>query len=822
MQMFEIDFGAVGNARKALPCFVLRTQHLRRALFAGVALTLFVGTAQAQENQAPAGVSSAESAGAYADEIIVTARRRAESLQNVPVAITAFDEGFLERQNVRDIADLAAYTPGLQVAEGSGGSGGIIYLRGVGSTGAFPLIEQAVVFNLDGVQISTGQILRATELDVEQVEVLRGPQALFFGKNSPGGVISFRTADPGNRFEARVRAGYEFNANEFTTEAMVSGPLSDTVGARLAVAYSAMDGFLRIRSIDATTPFGTANPTQSGRAPDSEQVFARGTLTYRNGPFDARFKLTYIFSNNNYGNGFLQQRVFCSLGVPQILPGVPYPANAAIDDCRADGVTVGGNLSPAFFNADPLIGDDPSGFRRNTQWLASLEMNYDISDNIRLTSVSGYYNADEPQNSQFTFQPIADLVYSVNTTNIEQASQELRLATDFDFPVNLLVGGFYEYSRKQALTGAIFAGTFVGPEDFIQRSDAWSIFAQAGVDITPQLRFSAGARYSEDSKSAEVFVARQRLLGLTQDQISFSDFSPEFTLSYEPNQNLLLFASYKEAFKAGGFDAGLGTGGRLRANPTLGFAYAPERAEGFEGGIRGRFDGGRGRFSLIGYRYEYSDLQYSAFDPATLGLRVTNAAAATIQGLELDFSWRPRAITGLSLRASIGFNDTQFDEFRAGCYSGQTIELGCNLDQAPNGAFSSQDLTGQSLSYAPRWSGSLGLLYERDAGALTLGFSGDMFFSSGYFASLEQAPGSRQDGYATFDLAFRINDRNRLWEVAFIGSNLTNEYALGRAVNVSLTGTNTGRPGPSVLGDVASTVSRGRQFLVQVTRRFGS
>jgi iron complex outermembrane receptor protein len=795
------------------------SRAMRVLLLAGAAMLPLVATPAAAQDSAPQTAATEANEG----DIIVTARRRAESLQNVPVAITAFDANFIQNQAIDTIGDLVSFTPGFTVSEASGGAGGIIYLRGVGSTAAHPLIEQAVAINLDGVQISSGLILRATELDVQQVEVLRGPQALFFGKNSPGGVISFRSADPGDHFEGMVRGGYEFNAREYNLEGMLSGPLGGGWGARLAVSYSGMDGWLKIRSVDAVTPLGTAISTPSNRAPDSTQIFVRGTVTYDDGgPLTGRGKVTYLHAKNRYGNGFYQQRVFCPMGSPQVLPGVASPPAVAIDNCKADGTVVGGSIPASLSSADPLIGNDRDGFRRNTQWLGSLELNYELSDALTLTSVTGYYDVKEPQNSQYTFAPIAALVYSVNDTSISQFTQELRLASDFSGPFNFLAGGFYEHSRKMALTGAVFATSFVGPEKFVQTSDNWSVFGQATYKIVPQLELSAGARYSHDSKSADVFVQRVQLTNLTQDKLSFSDFSPEITLSYEPSQNVLIYGSYRQAFKSGGFDAGLGTGLRLRAAPNQSFAYRPEQAEGFEGGIRAKFDGGRGRISLTGYRYEYSDLQYSAFDPSTLGIRITNAASATIQGLEIDASYRPRAIEGLTLRFTGGFNDTKFDEFRAGCYAGQTIALGCNLDQAPNGAFSSQDLTGAPLSYAPRWSGSVGASYDREIGGLLFGVTGNVFYSSSFWASLEQSPGSLQDRYATADLSFRVGDPAKRWELALIGKNLTNEYVLGRAINVSLTGTGTGRAGPGVLGDIASTISRGRQIMAQMTWRFGN
>jgi outer membrane receptor protein involved in Fe transport len=785
---------------------------------------LLAGAASLSATPALAQTSAPTSGNTDADsqDIVVTARLRQESIQNVPVAITAFDESFLTRKSVTAIADLASSTPGLTVSEASGGAGGILYLRGIGSTAAHPLIDQAVAINLDGVQISSGQVLRATELDIRQVEILRGPQALFFGKNSPGGVVSFRSADPGDKFEARVRAGYEFEARQRTVEAMVSGPLSDKLGLRLAGAYSRMDGWLKIKSVNASSVYGDAFATPSDRAPDSHEIFLRGTMVYKDGPFSARAKLTFLHSYNNYGNGFYQQRVFCPLGVPQVLPGVASPAAIAIDDCKADGTVVGGNIPASLSSKDPLIGNRLSGFRDNTQWLGSVEFNYNLGEHLKFTSVTGYYNVDEPQNSQYTFAPIAALVYSVNTTNISQFTQELRINSNFDSPLNFLAGGFYEYTRKGALTGAVFSTSFVGPEEFIQRTNDWSLFGQFEYRIVPQVKLSMGARYTQDSKTADVFVARQQLTGLTQNAIKFNNFSPEVTLSYEPSSALMLYASYKQGFKSGGFDASLGVGSRLKAFPTQSFSYAPEKAEGFEGGIRGKFNDGHARFSVTGYHYRYNDLQYSAFDPATLAIRITNAAAATIQGVELDFTWQPKAIDGLSLRFTGAYNHSQFNEFRAGCYSGQTIALGCKFDLSPSGIYSSQSLTGSPLSYAPELSGSLGAVYEKRLGGLAVTLSGDIFYSSSFWASLEQSPGSLQSDYSTYDMSLKIGDPDRRWDLALIGKNLSDRYILGRAINVSLTGKGTGTAGPAVLGDIASTVSRGRQILLQFTWRLGS
>src|SRR5690606_4667607 len=171
-------------------------------------------SAAAQES-APAGAPAIEAGSETASDIVVTARRRDETSIAIPVAVTALGQAQLERMSVTTFSDLASLVPSLKVGEVSGGIGGTIVLRGVGTTaGSNPSFEQTVSVNLDGVQISRGSTLRLGQIDMERIEILKGPQALFFGKNSPAGVISIKTADPGDSLEVIARTGYEFNADE--------------------------------------------------------------------------------------------------------------------------------------------------------------------------------------------------------------------------------------------------------------------------------------------------------------------------------------------------------------------------------------------------------------------------------------------------------------------------------------------------------------------------------------------------------------------------------------------------------------------------------
>ena len=176
------------------------------------------------------------------EEIVVTARKRVESLQDVPVTVNVVTADMMNRLRVEGIEDLATQIPGFQAGETSSSSGGRVTMRGVGSGEESTLIDQAVSINIDGVPVNDARLLQASLLDMQQVEVMKGPQALFWGKNSPGGVIAIHTADPTDEFEMRISGSYETEAKERGGNFMVSGPISDTVGGRLVMSYSKQDG----------------------------------------------------------------------------------------------------------------------------------------------------------------------------------------------------------------------------------------------------------------------------------------------------------------------------------------------------------------------------------------------------------------------------------------------------------------------------------------------------------------------------------------------------------------------------------------------------
>lgn len=805
------------------------------ALTAAMVSAVSVARAQDGPTQTPSDpVSAAEPLAG--DEILVTARRRDETSLAVPVAITAVGAAQLERQNITSLADLSKVLPGLKVGEVSGGVGGTIVLRGVGTTaGSNPSFEQTVSTNIDGVQLSRGNAIRLGQIDMQSIEILKGPQALFFGKNSPAGVISIKSADPGEELEVVARGGYEINARETRADFVVSSPLSDTLGVRLALSASNMEGW---RINDSGRAQAAANAIVPGavksfepRGPNKLFYFGRGTLLWEpSEAFDFRGKFTYARETGvgyQQGGGF--QRIYCPNGAPAqasqataLNGGVPNPALAAalgVDNCRADNRYANGNLNPAFAAAS--LFSDLSGAANYMQLVGSGEINYRPSDDFTLTAITGYVRQTEFRFDTYGNSP-SDAVAAVDfkgQTSFSQLSQELRLASNFDGPFNFLIGGYLDETTLKTNTVLIVNGPVF---DHRIKGNGYSGFAQASWTILDGLELAGGARISREERAATIDRNGVRQPLLISDA-AWNNVSPEASITYRPTERLTFYGSYKEGFKAGGFNAGLNSGGPLVA-PGPNNLYNPEKAEGFEIGAKGLLLDGTLRVNTAAYTYLYSNLQVNSLDNSTGVpiIRVNNAAAARVKGVEADFVFRPRALDGFDLHGAVSYNHSNYTNFLATCYIGQTVAMGCNVNPNASGVFQGQQLGGQPLINAPRWNAGIGFNLERPVGSnLKLSLGGDALYKSSYNPHPERAPGAQQRSVWFLDGSIHLFRENRLWDVAIIGRNLTNQYRVDVASNAGQTGigARTGTTLTGGLADLNGNVNRGREILLQVTVR---
>lgn len=814
-----------------------RTKFVMRAsLMAGGALLALPQAALAQEQSTAAPTVDAP---ANDMEIIVTARKRNESLIAVPVAVTAVTADDLSRSAINGTDALARKIPGLVVGEGGGTvQGGTIALRGISAADSNPLGDQAVSFNIDGVQVARSSVRRMGDFDLAGVEVLKGPQALFFGKNSPGGIISSRTADPTDRFEVGGKLGYEFNADEIRGEGYVSGPLTDSLGARLAVYGSNMKGWVK-NQVPSSDPFAG-----DSRTPDRREFAMRGTLKFDNGSaFRARFKLSHNNVKDN-GSSANIQLVNCP-------NGNPFVAGSVIDDCKANDRIVLGALGPDFAKITTISGSlgttsNPSGNpglayaqygdgslrSHSKQWLSGLELNYDFNDYLTLTSVTGFYKLDFFNRANFTQTNRPDAILgSINLLEIEEVSQELRLASDFDGAINFLVGGQYQQSDAVSSSIAAFGATAgaptvvgsVGPlvvSNYYLDQDgkAYSVFGQVQFKPIPEVEISAGGRYSHEEKKLNSVVNRgNQLVGVAPflsngaNKTTFNDFSPEVAISYRPTNDLTIYANYKQGFLSGGYNGG-------SFNPNGDFSYLPQEVEGFEGGVKSRLLDGLVTAELALYSYKIDNLQVQVTTQGTIQ-ELRNAGKVSSKGVEFSLNVRPT--TGLSLYGNVAYADAKYDTYFASCYTGQLANspgtgIGqCALQPNPNNPAVNavlQNLSGTELIRSPKWAGNAGVVYETPiSDSMKIELAGGLSFSDSYITNASSQPNSRSPSYTLLDASVRLTEIDDKWEVALIGRNLTDKYYWVRSTDNPANSAN-----PSQLADATASVSRGRELMLRV------
>jgi iron complex outermembrane receptor protein len=795
---------------------VNRTHLYRNALLVSVGLSIAVGqSARAQDTAPAAEPRAAETADA---DIIVTARKRDETSIAVPVSLTAVGGRELERRAINNLDGIARVVPQLIVGEGGGTvQGGIIAIRGISGADANPFGDQAVSFNIDGVQVARASVRRMSEMDISQVEVLKGPQALFFGKNSPGGIISVRTADPTSSLAAKVSAGYEFNAHEWRTDGFISGPITDSLGARIAFYGSDLRGWST--NISPDTGPGVF-PSEKNHGPNNREWAVRGTLKFDPGDrFNAKLKIAYnkIKGTSSTAN---VQVVACPLGVPQ--------GSTALENCRADDVVSVGGIGPNFEAADSRLAEGT--FLRQWQILGGLEMNYDLTDNLSLTSVTGYYRvhlrnrANYTANYQETGVLPKQILASFNFMDIREISEEARLTSDYDGPVNFMIGGLYQDTR--AVNGSVtyrnaLTPIFVNNYDLAQDGLAYSIFGQAMIDILPTLEFSAGGRYSYEKKKLPRVLSGPglpsipcRFTDCSDRTDSWNNLSPEFTLSFRPSKSLTVYGSYKEGFLSGGFNSG-------SANFANNLSYDQQITRGYEGGVKASLLDGALRTNLTLYNFKTSGLQVTVTTAGTVQ-ELKNAGSVRTKGAEFDFNYRT-PLEGLSLHGAIAYNKGRYIDYLASCYRGLPSPI-CSLRFNPITGTTGllQDLSGTQLVRAPEWSGNAGANFETPLGGnLKLGVSGDMSYSDSYFTDVTSSPGSRTKSYTLFDATVRVGAEDDQWELALIGRNLTDKFYWTRGTDLPFTGSAPGGVG-TTLGDTGASVSRGREVMLRATVRFGS
>lgn len=821
-----------------------------------------VGTpalAQASAAAQPA-PKAAEASDEATGEIVVTARLRDESLLDVPVAVSALSAEDINRYNAGDLQKIGELTPTVIISNYRTIGGGSLAIRGISSPPTQVGYEQPVSVALDGVQTSSGRVATLGFFDLQQVEILKGPQALFFGKNSPAGVISVTSAGPTPELSMGLRALYEFVADEVVTEGFVAGPLTETLGGRLAIKYRDMQGWLHNNAQPAPNPFfPAALPAAEGRLPGppddrvgDHEVMGRATLEFRpTNTFTATARLFGLSGIDQGGGSYSQNIGPCSDGHPRSF-GVVDP----FGDCRPDNNTSFSNIVPAIANRVPALNGDNRSRGRQQALTSSLNLKLELGP-ITLTSITGtLYNR---------YRSISGLTHTVDNalttyedTSYRAVSQELRALSDFDGPLNFLAGVYFQDSKDELYNHTNFrADISYNPAadqlvTYIKKANlkgrAYSAFGQAIWNLTDKFELAAGARYTSERKRTSNrnlygvntalgrFDTRNTVFagstdptpGVLAAKFKDENVSPEVTLSYRPMPDSTIYLAYKTGFKSGGF----GITSPIQTTTVLGdIDFDSETVKGFEAGAKGKlFD--RLTLQATAFAFDFKNLQVTTYDAAAIRFQINNAGKVRQRGFELEANLK--AAEGLRLRGAIAHVRNRFRDYVGQCY-GFTIPVaqaltasappGCSFVLNPDGSRArtatggvilQQVFDGRAPARSPDWAGNAGFDYTGElTSALEFNVAGDAFYSSSYYAGDTLAPASKQDGFWRFNASVGVGSPDGRWKLSLIGRNLTNKYYLLFA------GDRTGGTSvPLTQGEQRGVVARGREVAVQAQVRF--
>lgn len=813
---------------------VFTAKSARSTLLASAAIMAISGLsapALAQEN-----VDDEE---ARAGEILVIARKQSESLQEVPVTVTVIGADTLDKYQVNEVADVVSRVPSLNVQVGGSGSGGQISLRGVGSSNISAAFDSAVAFDYDGVQISTMRLVQTGFFDVGQIDILKGPQSLFFGKSASGGVFAVRSADPTPEWEVGGKASYEFEEEGYTVEGYVSGPLSDTLGIRIAGQYQDISRYVEL---EAGTPSVFID---SGKA--LRNTIIRGTLQWDPvDNFSANLKVNF---NHNYSDSLLgHSDINCGAnGVADDISlfsgAITFESNATCDTDdglypTGDGIEAIRVIPEGTTGADRY---DGTSYNETDIFFARLNMDLDLTDTLTLSSTTGYLTLDNEYIDHFGYVGITDDGLPAGlaapfANGLDQFSQEVRLTSDFGGMFNFMVGAFYEYrdiplsTSQNALNfSLLFPDPVTGYQfDWYSErnttAEAVSLFASTIIDLTDKLELSGGLRWTSENKSATVSFPYVHAgvsgtgvflpSGFFAGPIKYSDtnISPEVTLKYQASDDINVFASFKTGYKSGGIDNSAlpsssladlaSTDAEVKAAAEAGLIYDAETSKGGEIGIKTQFANRTVTLNATAYYYIYDDLQVQNFDGRLVQFSTTNASELTTKGVDIEWLWAT-PLEGLNFSGSVGYLDAKYTD---------TFITGTGADGIA-GNEDDPDIDGREAARAPKWSGNVAFDWAIPVGdSLEFGLNGNAAFSDSYFAAQTRFDNFRQESYVSFDASASIGAQDDAWRLSLIAINLTDKLWVNTAGD---------RPFlPAGGDDFVVTQNRGRQVFVEAAFKF--
>jgi iron complex outermembrane recepter protein len=615
---------------------------------------------------APAGAAQAQrAADAFLEEIIVTATKRAGGIdvQDAPVAVTAYSENQLDAMHIRDLSAIGYAAPSVQLEDiGTTRGTANFSIRGLGVNSSIPSIDPAVGVFVDGMYLGINAGVVFDIFDLEGVEVLRGPQGLLFGRNVTGGAVLLRTTRPTDEFSVNAKVAAETGLNRYAS-AVVSGPLSDTTGGKLAVYYNDDDGWHK----------NLATGADHGKA---ETLLYRGAFEFA--PTD-RFDAILRFDHG---------------------------------DAEGDGPA---SQNAGLFSADSFdFAIDEPGFYDASWDQAILEATFDVDfGDGQIVNVLGWRQYENRTLGDIDSSPVF-IFHALSTTDQDQWSNELRYSGSFG-NVYLTSGVFYlsqdlRYLERRLIPPAGLDITGGGFQDM----ESVGVFTQADIVLTDEITLNLGARYDREEKDARISGLLRNACVLGDDCSSFdlddsqswNAFTPKIGLQVQPNESTQMYAFWTKGFRSGGYNM------RHTAILIPNEAFDQEELDSVEVGVKKDFADGRVRVNAAAFYNQIDDMQreVNLSDPVVGVVQlIRNTADATITGIDAELG--VVLTERLFLQASLGYVDGTYDEVR--------------FDLTGDGVIDSADRNLEIPRLAP-WSYGAQLIYEREwsRGTLTIQGSG--------------------------------------------------------------------------------------------------
>lgn len=649
---------------------IYRAQRMATLGAVGLAAMAWSMPTLAQEAGQDAAPQASEGDPEFLGAIVVTARRRSETLQNTPVAITAIQPAQLDAKGTMDIGDLQGTAPNLLITQQpTGASAANISIRGIAFADVEKSFDPAVGIYVDDVYIgtSTGQYLDF--FDIDSIEVLRGPQGTLFGRNTIAGVINIRRSKPTMEFGGKLEASVGSYGTIGLRGVLNVPVIPDVLGVKFFEFHQQSDGFQK--DVATGKHLGASNSENFGAAirfnPSSALDMVL-TLEKQDQKFD-----TYMASTLVPGD------VFCGF----------VPSGAC-----------GGNLTDDLYDVYKSI-DSPGFYKAKA---ATLNVDWDAGP-VTVTSVTSYRESHER-----TLYDVgsAGLFIVDRPQTYDQFSQELRFAGDLFQGFDYVAGLYYFKSNYELDQSTTVFGAPAGGIHVIGHSESYAGFVDFNWEVLDTVRISGGGRWTHDKKR---YQFPRILTGSVSD--SWSKFTPKITVDWRPNSELMLYATWSRGYRSGGFS---GRAGTVFSAST---PYNPETVDSYELGAKTTWLDGRMTLNVAGFYTDYKDIQQSSVITADNAQGnetiVVNAAGAKIKGVEADLAIEP--VDRLHFHASVGYTDAKFKGFI----------VGQPITQADGSKFVRPlDYSAVQPIFAPKWTLSFNGDYTIQAGAA------DITLSAGY------------------------------------------------------------------------------------------